>query len=113
MKCNCKTINNLSPSERNKLKQALNIYENKYLQEETDRLKLIITNNLLKVITVACNDTLGIGKQRLCKVFDKIYQLLCDCNTDECFFEHVDKVCLDVLGKQNFDKYFLNEYIKR
>ena len=108
MKCNCRTINNLSPSERKKLKQALNKYEAKYIQEETDRMKLIITSNLLKITTVACNETLGIGRQRLGKVFDCIYKLIADSATDEAFFEHMDKVCLDILGKQYFDKYFLN-----
>lgn len=108
MKCNCKIINNLSPSEREKLKQALNTYEKKFLEEETDRLKLIITSNLLKIIIVACNQTLGIGKQRLCKIFDCIYGLISESSTDEAFFEHVDKICIDILGKQYFDKYFLN-----
>lgn len=106
MKCNCKTINNLSPAERRNLKQALTNYENKYLQEESDKLKLIITSNLLKILAVACNETLGIGKQRLEKILDHIYKLISDSAKDEVFFEHVDKACLDILGKQNFDKYF-------
>ena len=107
MKCNCKTINNLSFSERQKLRAALSEYETKFLQEESDKLKLIITNNLLKITAVACNESLGIGKQRLAKIFDNIYKLINDSKTDEVFFEHVDKVCLDIFGKQNFDKYFL------
>lgn len=106
MKCNCKTINNLSPAERKKLKQALTTYETKFLQEEADRLKLIITSNLLKVTAVACNETLGIGKQRLERILNHIYKLISDSTKDEAFFEHVDKTCLDILGKQNFDKYF-------
>ena len=108
MKCNCKIINNLSISEREKLKKALNEYETKFLKTEEDKLKLIITSNLLKIFVVACNRTVGIGKVRLEKILNHIYKSIEDCAKDEAFFEHVDKICLDILGKPNFDKYFLN-----
>lgn len=107
MKCNCKTISNLSPSEREKLKQALNKYETKYLEQETDKLKLLITNNLLKVVTVACNTSCGIGQKRLVRILDCIYNLLIESKGDEAFFEHLDMICQNVLGKENCEKYFL------
>ena len=114
MKCilQNKTYAQLAPGEKQKLMDALNVYNDEYLKRESEQLRIIITNNLLKIIVIACNDAAKIGGQRMTKIITRAAELLYHSNQDDIFFVHADQRVKQILGEKQFDNFFKNETVE-
>lgn len=114
MKCNLKnkTLEQLAPSEKKKLYEALEEYNVKYLKQERDKLGIVITDNLLKLIVIASNEEAKLGKQRLSRIIKKAQSLIYHSKEDEIFFEHLDQAVKQILGEELFKEFFVNTEIE-
>lgn len=114
MKCNLKnkTLEQLAPREKKKLYEALEEYNVKYLKQERDKLGIVITDNLLKLIVIASNEEAKLGKQRLTRIIKKAQSLIYHSKEDEIFFEHVDRQVKQILGEETFKEFFVNTEIE-
>ena len=114
MKCmiNNKTFSQLAPKEKQKLLDALDAYNKEYLERETRRLQILITDNLMKLMVIACNETAKIGGQRMTRIMNKAEELIYHSSQDEIFFEHVDTRVKQILGEKVFDNFFKNAQVE-
>lgn len=114
MKCNLhnKTLEQLSPGEKKKLYTALDEYNAQYLKQERDRLGIVITDNLLKLIVIAANEEAKLGRQRLTRIIKKTQSLIYHSKEDEIFFEHVDRRVKQIIGEDLFKEFFVNTEIE-
>lgn len=105
--CNFKTVRSLTPTERRKLSKELEQYYSQYIAKNKRIIEIATILTTLKVFVVACNRVLGIGEKRLKKLFDEMMTTINEQSlTDEIFEEHLDKECIQILGKEEFEKYF-------
>lgn len=104
MKCNYKTIKSLNKSERDRLKSEITKWNKEFLENETNRIKHILTENIFKTFCVVCNNELGLGKSRILKIFEAQNKLLNKIDNDDWFL--IDKSCKKILGEETYYKYF-------
>ncbi len=114
MKCmiNNKTFSQLAPGEREKLINALDEYNKEYLKREEEQLKILITDNLMKLMVIACNEAAKIGGQRMTRIINKAEELIYHSSQDEIFFEHVDTRVKQILGEKVFNNFFKNAQVE-
>lgn len=104
MNCNYKTIKSLNKSERDRLKSEITKWNKEFLENETNRIKHILTENIFKTFCVVCNNELGLGKSRILKIFEAQNKLLNKIDNDDWFL--IDKSCKKILGEETYYKYF-------
>lgn len=108
MKCS-KTINQLSGSERKRLMNEIQKANGEFLEEQCQKMKVRITNNLFKIIIVAANESCGLGAKRIERILLRLNELVQESETDEVFFPHIENNCKQILGFEIYSKYFTDE----
>ncbi len=91
--------------ERKKLENEIHKYGEQYLKEYFDKQKVFITNNIFKLFVVSSNNSCGIGKSRILKIFSCINKMMSDSEKDEIFWYHIDKSCEKILGEETFNTF--------
>lgn len=113
MKCNCKTLKSLSFSERDRLKKELVRINDKFLNDMYKEQKRDICNNLLKIICIAMNESLGLGSVRLERVLEEINKMCQEEQRDfEDFWLDKERQCKRILGKEKYYRFFKDIPIK-
>lgn len=79
---------NVSKKEKQRLKE--------HLQYQTKN----IMRKYFKLLCVVLNDDFGFGYKRLMKVIDELSELSEKHQTDEVFWEHIDKRVIEQIGLQ-------------
>lgn len=84
----------LSSNQRAK---AIAEVEKMVKEEMTKQSEQIVRRNM-KLMCHALNEFFGFGKHRLSKLISEIGKLSAEADTDEIFWEHIDRVDIDYLG---------------
>ena len=71
-----------------------------------EEMKLTVTNNLFKIFVVACNEEMGIGKNRMTDILENVAKKVEIMNDDD--FILVEEKCKRILGMYLYKKYFID-----
>ena len=112
MNCNYKTIKSLNKNERDRLKSEITKWNKEFLEGEANRLRNIMVNNFFKIFCISLNETLGLGKSRIEKVFDYQQELIRKLGKDYDEWYLIDKQCKRILGEETYYKYFTDAPFK-
>ena len=77
-------------------------------EQELNKKQFGFTRRLFKAFCYCLNRDFGFGKVRLEKLIDSVNKLMNEVLTDECFWEHLDRVIIDELGIE-FEREEVNE----
>lgn len=108
MKCNIKRLSSLAPSERKKILDGVEQWNKEFLENEMQKMYVVVGNNLFKLFLVAANETCGLGKVKLERILQKLGQFLDNKEKDEIFMEHIEEQSKKIMTKEIYDKYFVD-----
>lgn len=77
-------------------------------EQELNKKQFGFTRRLFKAFCYCLNRDFGFGKKRLEFLIDSVNKLMNEVLTDECFWEHLDRVVIDELG-MDFEREEVNE----
>lgn len=77
-------------------------------EEELSKKQYGFTRRMFKAFCYCLNRDYGFGKQRLDFLIDSVNKLMDEVLTDDCFWEHLDKVVIDEM-KLEFEREEVNE----
>lgn len=77
-------------------------------EQELSKKQFGFTRRMFKAFCYCLNRDFGFGKKRLEFLINSIRALLDESLTDECFWEHLDRVVIDELGIE-FEREEVNE----
>lgn len=108
MNCNYKHkfLSQLTPKEKERLLKALDKFNQEYLDKESQAAKIVITDNLLKLIIVVLHDKFEFGSIRIQKMLNALNDLVRDNKTDDIFYENIKNECIKIMGLNVFNTYF-------
>ena len=94
MKCKIKGWSELSPKARNDTIDAITAMNKMLMEQELDRMKVTITNNLFKLFVLASNEQCGLGKERISKILKGVNDLVVNMQDDnDTFFMMLEREC--------------------
>lgn len=100
-------INLLSQNEKQAVYTAIAKLNEKLFKEKVEEMKKIITNNLFKIFVLVSNEEMGLGKIRIVKFLDKVFDLVSEISEDsENGLLVIEERCKKILGKETYKKYF-------
>ena len=107
MKCKIKGWSELSPKARNDTIDAITAMNKMLIEQELDRMKVTITNNLFKLFVLASNEQCGLGKERISKILKSVNELVVNMQDDnDTFFMMLERECKRILGESIYSLYF-------
>lgn len=107
MKCKVKGWSELSPKARNDTIDAITAMNKMLMEQELDRMKVTITNNLFKLFVLASNEQCGLGKERISKILKGVNDLVVNMQDDnDTFFMMLERKCKRILGESTYNLYF-------
>lgn len=108
MDCNYKQklLSQLTPKEKERLLKTLDKFNQEYLDKESQAARVIITDNLLKLIIVVLHNKFGFGSIRIQRMLNDLNDLVCENNTDDIFFENIKNECIKIMRLDVFNTYF-------
>ena len=107
MNCRINSLRNLGTSDRKMLYKAVSKYNETILKEEMEKMKIAITNNILKLFVIASNKECGIGKDRMEKILRNVREMIGEMTCDaESFYLIAEKECRQILGEEMYNSYF-------
>lgn len=107
MKCKIKGWADLSPKVRNDTINAITDMNKQLVEQELERMKVVITNNLFKLFVLASNEKCGLGKERISKILKGVNDLVINMQDDnDTFFMKVESDCKRILGEDTYNVYF-------
>lgn len=112
MKCNSRRLSQLSPCERRQLAKELHAFNDQWLKETCKEMQKEITNNILCLMCVATNESLGLGKTRIQKLLIRLEEILQTCDDREDFWLLCKRDCKKILGDELFYKYFTDNKLE-
>lgn len=77
-----------------KLKAAVQ----EYAKEQVDKEEKAGTRRILKLVCVALHQKFGFGKSRISGLVDEVNELALESDSDEIFWNHVDRVVIEEMG---------------
>lgn len=78
-------------------------YIKQRINEEREKMNVDITRRIFKTIAVALHEEFGFGHDRLVKVINAMTEIIKRSDTNEVFWEHIDREVIDYL-KLPFDR---------
>lgn len=107
MKCRVRGWSDLSPRARQNTLNAITDMNKQLVEQELDRMKVTITNNLFKLFVISSNEKCGLGKERISKILKGVNELVVNMNDEnDTFFMRVEKECKRILGEDTYNLYF-------
>ena len=108
MDCNYKQklLSQLTPKEKERLLKTLDKFNQEYLDKESQAARVIITDNLLKLIIVVLHEKFRFGSIRIQRMLNDLNDLVCENNTDDIFFENIKNKCIKIMREDVFNTYF-------
>ncbi len=106
MNCNYKTIRGLSLKDRERLKNEISSWNREFLEREIKRMREIISNNLFKILCLACYEKYGFGPKRIENILEGVSQIVARLEKDPDVCYEIDSDCKKILGKEKYNQYF-------
>lgn len=96
-------IPKIKAKDKKQLKQEIDILVTAALAEKEEKIHKDLTRRILKTFVYVMNTEFGYGRTRLERLLDAFTAQLEKSDTDEVFWEHIDRVVMDEL-KLDFGK---------
>ncbi len=80
-----------------------------FLKEECARMRAAVTGNVFKLVVVAANESLGLGRERLERLLSVLSKNVAECEDREDFFIMVERDCKKILTPEVYAQYFRDE----
>ena len=91
-----------------KQRKALEVEVRAAVIKEMENQRNAMMRRFFKIMCYALNNKFGFGSKRLNTLIDAISQTALEADTDEIFWEHLDKIVIDSLG-MDFERDYTDE----
>lgn len=109
MKCGTKTIAQLTPQQRKRLIDEVQKGNELFLKEQCERMKVSITGNVFKLVVLAANESLGLGRERIERMLAALNKNVSECEDRDDFWLVVERDCKKILTPEVYNIYFRDE----
>ena len=91
-------IPKISGNDRKKLLSEVEIEVKKAWEKVEEEKTIDITRRVLKTIIYTLNTEYGYGIKRISRLFNSFTKMLEESSKDEVYWEHIDRVVIEILG---------------
>lgn len=99
-------LSQLTPQQRKRLIDEVQRSNEIFLKEECERMRVAVTHNVFKLVVLAANEALGLGRERIERMIIALNKNVAECEDEEDFWILVEKNCKKILSPEVYALYF-------